>query len=118
MSATRRNEILAATRDALKKWASLSHGECPGWPTQSIMASALTGRGTGASGDMDAEAKSVEAAVNEMYRTEPDARRMILLHYLANGEIKEKMNHLGVGSKAYYFRLEQAEYAVKVRIGY
>lgn len=114
----RRDDLLAATRDALKHWAALSYSELPGWPTRSAIVSALTGRGTGRTMDMNEEAKAVEAAINKLYQTEPDARRMILLHYLSNGTVRQKMKHLHIGQDTYYFRLEQAEWAVKVELGY
>lgn len=113
-----RSDVLAATRAALAWWARLSHGELPGWPKQSIMASALTGCGTSKSLSLPDPVQAVETAVNELYKSEPESRRMILLHYLANGSCRQKIKHLRVSSKTYFARLERAEYAVKIQIGY
>lgn len=119
MSARRdRSSILASTRAALAWWAGLNRGELPTWPKQSIMASVVTGRGTGKSTTVPDVVSAVENAVNELYRTEPESRRMILLHYLQSGTPSEKIKHLRVSCREYYARLERAEYAVKIEIGY
>lgn len=113
-----RSDLLAATRAALAWWARLNHSELPGWPKQSIMVSALTGCGTGRSVDIPDAVQAVESAVNALYKSEPESRRMILLHYLANGSCRQKIKHLKVSTRQYYARLERAEYAVKIQIGY
>lgn len=119
MSVTKRKgDILQPTRDALKSWAYLSHSQLPNWPKASIMASVMTGRGTGEGYDIPAQAKEVERVVNELYVSDRPARDMILLHYLANGEIRQKVRYLGVSSKTYYEKLYDAEYAVKVGLGW
>lgn len=82
------------------------------------MSSALTGQGTAHSWSVPAEVEAVEAAVNKLYLTEPDSRKMILLHYLANGTKRQKMKYLRVSSYTYYQRLERAEYAIKIELGY
>ena len=79
----------------------------------------MGGRSTGGTPEeTDGEIKQVERVINEMYRTEPEHRRMILLHYLANGNVSQKISYLAVSSRTYYSRLESAEYAVKVGLGY
>jgi DNA-directed RNA polymerase specialized sigma24 family protein len=82
------------------------------------MASVITGRGTGGAMTVNETLEAVEKAVNKLYKTERDSRDMILLHYLQTGPAREKVKHLGVSSREYYARLERAEYAVKIEIGY
>jgi hypothetical protein len=113
-----RDSILAATRAALAFWAGMNRGELPDWPKQSIMASVITGRGTGGSTTIPDVCQLVEAAVNKLWKTERESRDMILLHYLQRGERREKIAKLGVSCREYYARLERAEYAVKIEIGY
>lgn len=114
----RKNDLLTSTRVALAYWAACSRSELPGWPTRSAIESALTGRGTGYQAEMKDEAKLVEAAINKLYLIDRPARDMLLLHYLSNGSVRQKMKHLHVGQDTYYARLESAEWAVKVEIGY
>jgi hypothetical protein len=113
-----KSDLLAATRAALAWWARTNHSELPGWPTKSIMASALTGHGTRSALNLAEIPSKVEAAVNELYRSEPESRQMILLHYLANGTRRAKMKFLQMSPGTYYAKLERAEYAVKINIGW
>jgi hypothetical protein len=82
------------------------------------MASVITGRGTGSATNIPEVCQLVEKAVNELYRTERESRDMIILHYLQSGSPRDKIKHLCISSREYYARLERAEYAVKISIGY
>lgn len=113
-----RDSILASTRAALAYWAGMNKGELPTWPRQSIMASVVTGRGTGKNTTIPDICELVEQAVNKLYRTERASRDMIILHYLQSGDRKDKIAHMRVSSREYYARLEHAEMAVKIEIGY
>jgi DNA-directed RNA polymerase specialized sigma24 family protein len=80
--------------------------------------SAITGRATGGRTTIPVQCELVERAVNKLYVTERASRDMILLHYLKGGSAREKVKRLGVSCQNYYARLERAEYAVKIEIGY
>lgn len=116
--ARNKDSILAATRAALAWWAGINRGELPTWPKQSIMASVITGRGTGKATTIPEVCQLVEGAVNKLYKTEKASRDMILLHYLRTGDRKDKIASMGISSREYYARLEHAEMAVKIEIGY
>jgi hypothetical protein len=112
----RRDDLLAGTRQALRSWAASNRFNLPHLSKPSPQP--MGGRSTGTETDSPSEVKEVERVVNELYKTEPESRRMILLHYLANGDVWTKIKYLQVSSKTYYARLESAEYAVKVGLGY
>ena len=113
-----RSDILASTRAALAWWAQFNRYGLPTWPKQSAMLNLFSGRGTRHDGEMPAEVEAIESAVNSLYKTDPQARAMILLHYLAVGSCRQKIKRLSVSAREYYARLEHAEYAIKIAMNY
>lgn len=114
--ARRRDDILTATRAALRNWAAANWFDLPHLSKPST--EPLSGKGTRFDGEPSKEIQEVERVVNELYRTEPQSRMMIVIHYLHAGSCWKKIKQAGVSSRTYYSRLEHAEYAVKVGLGY
>lgn len=103
--------MLARTRADLAEWGKWARG---GLPTVSSMFAAIMGGPRGA--PVIDPPEYIDRIDTIVRKAEPDDRQILVVRYCWKGSGKEKSRMLGLPQRAYYYKLERAEWYVHTEL--
>ena len=109
----REGSSFAYTSAVLNAWGRWSLNRAGGYPTASAHVPKAKGRVEPPEGVI---AVDTVIAVIGMDPTERHLQRRLIVHYQRECAVRELLRRLGVHSRRYYVELEEAQWAVHVRL--
>jgi len=102
----------AYTQATLNVWGRWSLHRVGGYPTAWNMEMRISGRGEPPEGVM-----AVDGAIARLaHDGERHLQRRLIVHYQRDCAVRELLARLGINSRRYYDELEEAQWAVHVRL--